>query len=246
MTTLPHSAGRASARPRVASSDTLLERLKKLHPQSIDLSLGRIERLLAANGVRNDLDIALFDADHGRNPVQTVALARKGHAERPSIVGDDVFGWALARAGRCAEALPYSNRALRLGTKDALKIFHRIRANGFEDLLRLTAMEEADPFDVLCHLAFNAPIRSRLERAQRVRSDEPNFWAGYSNDAREVLSLLLDRYAETGATEFRLPDVLKVAPLSGMGNAIEISARFGGPAALKSAVTQLQQLIYAA
>ena len=47
MTTLPHSAGRASARPRVASSDTLLERLKKLHPQSIDLSLGRIERLLA-------------------------------------------------------------------------------------------------------------------------------------------------------------------------------------------------------
>ena len=50
MTTLPHSAGRASARPRVASSDTLLERLKKLHPQSIDLSLGRIERLLAALG----------------------------------------------------------------------------------------------------------------------------------------------------------------------------------------------------
>lgn len=48
MTTLPHSAGRAQARPRTASSDTLLERLKKLHPQSIDLSLGRIERLLAA------------------------------------------------------------------------------------------------------------------------------------------------------------------------------------------------------
>jgi len=48
LTTLPHSAGRAQARPRTASSDTLLERLKKLHPQSIDLSLGRIERLLAA------------------------------------------------------------------------------------------------------------------------------------------------------------------------------------------------------
>jgi dihydrofolate synthase/folylpolyglutamate synthase len=47
LTTLPHSAGRAQARPRIASSDTLLERLKKLHPQSIDLSLGRIERLLA-------------------------------------------------------------------------------------------------------------------------------------------------------------------------------------------------------
>jgi len=50
LTTLPHSAGRAQARPRIASSETLLERLKKLHPQSIDLSLGRIERLLAALG----------------------------------------------------------------------------------------------------------------------------------------------------------------------------------------------------
>jgi tetratricopeptide (TPR) repeat protein len=87
--------------------------------------IGVIERLLAANGVRNDLDIALFDADHGRKPAHVVTLARKGYAERPSILGDDVLGWALARAGRCTEALPYSTRALRLGTKDALKIFHR-------------------------------------------------------------------------------------------------------------------------
>ncbi|MFZ2019918.1 MAG: bifunctional folylpolyglutamate synthase/dihydrofolate synthase, partial [Methyloceanibacter sp.] len=50
MTNLPHSAGRPAPRPKVSSSDTLLERLKKLHPQSIDLSLGRIERLLAALG----------------------------------------------------------------------------------------------------------------------------------------------------------------------------------------------------
>jgi dihydrofolate synthase / folylpolyglutamate synthase len=50
LTTLPHSAGRGSPRPRLASSNTLLERLKKLHPQSIDLSLGRIERLLTALG----------------------------------------------------------------------------------------------------------------------------------------------------------------------------------------------------
>jgi dihydrofolate synthase / folylpolyglutamate synthase len=50
LTTIPHSFGRAEARLRPASSETLLERLKKLHPQSIDLSLGRIERLLAALG----------------------------------------------------------------------------------------------------------------------------------------------------------------------------------------------------
>jgi tetratricopeptide (TPR) repeat protein len=84
-----------------------------------------IERLLAANGVRNDLDIALFDADHGLDLAHAVQLARLGHEERPSITGDDVLGWTLARAGRCRAALPWSQRALRLGTKDALKLFHR-------------------------------------------------------------------------------------------------------------------------
>ena len=83
-----------------------------------------IEKLLAANGVRNDLDIALFDADHRVGPGHLLALARKGYAERPSIYGDDVLGWALARNGRCEQALHWSNRALRLGTKDALKDFH--------------------------------------------------------------------------------------------------------------------------
>ena len=87
--------------------------------------IGVIEKLLAANGVRNDLDIALFDVDHGVALEHALALARKGYAERPSIFGDDVLGWALARNGRCGEALGWSIRSLRLGTKDALKFFHR-------------------------------------------------------------------------------------------------------------------------
>src|SRR5262249_47585058 len=39
-----------SSQPSLSGSITLLEGLKALHPQSIDLSLGRIERLLAALG----------------------------------------------------------------------------------------------------------------------------------------------------------------------------------------------------
>jgi tetratricopeptide (TPR) repeat protein len=84
-----------------------------------------IEKLLAANGVRNDLDIALFDADHGIALPHALALARKGYAERPGVFGDDVLGWTLARNGRCRAALHYSQRSLRLGTQDALKFFHR-------------------------------------------------------------------------------------------------------------------------
>jgi len=87
--------------------------------------VGAIARLQRAGGVNVDLELALFDVDHGIRPERTVALARAARAARPSIDGDDVLAWALARKGRCGEALPYSRRALRLGTRDAAKFFHR-------------------------------------------------------------------------------------------------------------------------
>ena len=84
-----------------------------------------IQRLLVANGVKTDLETALFDVDHTIGLRHALAVARRAHAERPSIDGDDVLAWALARNGRCAEALSWSKRSLRLGTQDALKFFHR-------------------------------------------------------------------------------------------------------------------------
>ena len=87
--------------------------------------IGVIDRLLVANGVRTDLETALFRVDHGLQFRATLALARRAQHERPSIDGDDVLAWALARNGHCTEALRYSRLALRLGTRDALKFFHR-------------------------------------------------------------------------------------------------------------------------
>jgi tetratricopeptide (TPR) repeat protein len=84
-----------------------------------------IARLERANGVNVDLEIALFDVDHGIRLDRTPALARAAWRTRPSIDGEDVLAWALARNGRCGEALRYSKRALRLGTLDASKFFHR-------------------------------------------------------------------------------------------------------------------------
>ena len=84
-----------------------------------------IRRLLVANGVKTDLETALFDVDHGVRLPHALALARLAQRDRPSIDGDDVLAWALARTGHCGEALRFSERALRLGTRDALKEFHR-------------------------------------------------------------------------------------------------------------------------
>ncbi|MDQ3164192.1 MAG: tetratricopeptide repeat protein [Actinomycetota bacterium] len=87
--------------------------------------LGAIQRLLQANGINSDLEVALFRVDHGIRLASALELARAARGNRPSIYGDDVLAWALARNGRCMEARAYSTRALRLGTKDASFYFHR-------------------------------------------------------------------------------------------------------------------------
>jgi len=87
--------------------------------------IGAIRRLLEANGVKTDLEVALFQADHAIDLPSALRRARAAHRDRPSLGGNDVIAWTLYRNGRCAEALPYSTQALRLGTLDALKFFHR-------------------------------------------------------------------------------------------------------------------------
>lgn len=87
--------------------------------------IGAIEKLLRANGVNTDLEIALFQVDHGIRLRTALERARIAQRDRPSVDGNDVLGWALYRTGRCEEARGYSRRALQLGTRDALKFFHR-------------------------------------------------------------------------------------------------------------------------
>jgi tetratricopeptide (TPR) repeat protein len=92
--------------------------------------VGVIERVLRASGVRLDLESAVYRADRHIRPNETVELARRARADRPSIYGDDALAWALARAGRCAEALPWARRAIRLGTQDPILYFHLGYAEG--------------------------------------------------------------------------------------------------------------------
>jgi len=86
--------------------------------------LAAMEKLFRANGVDMDMEIALFNADHDQHLEETLVLAREAYAKRPSIHGADALAWALYKAGNYAEARKYSEEALQLGTKDALKYFH--------------------------------------------------------------------------------------------------------------------------
>ena len=128
------------------------------------------------------------------------------------------------------------------------EIIVRLEERGvdFDELRSVANQPAADPFDLLCHVAFGAPIRSRRERAERVRKEKKDFFDRYGPEARAVLNDLLEKYAEHGTAQFLIPDALKVPPISNRGNVIEISRFFGGPENLKEAVTQLQNLLYAA
>ena len=128
------------------------------------------------------------------------------------------------------------------------EIIQRLEERGidFDSLATATNQPDADPFDILCHLAFNAPLRTRRERADRLRRDKKDFFDQYGPEAKAILNELLEKYAEHGTAQFVLPDVLHVPPISERGNVMEIAGLFGGPDQLRQAVTQLQTLLYAA
>jgi tetratricopeptide (TPR) repeat protein len=114
-----------------------------------------------------DMEIALFNADHDRSLEETVALAREAYANRPSIHGADALAWALYKTGSYEEAQNYSQEALQLGTKDALKYFHA----------GMIALKLGD----------KTQAREYLEHVLAIN---PHFSVLYADEARKILESL--------------------------------------------------------
>lgn len=117
----------------------------------------------------------------------------------------------------------------------------------FEELAVRTGMTEADPFDVLVHLAWNAPLLSRRDRVRRLHGEHPDFFERFAPEARAVLDDLLEKYAEYGVRQLDDLRVLEVPPLPERhGTVLEIAEKFGGRDALHAAVAELEERLYAA
>jgi type I restriction enzyme R subunit len=119
------------------------------------------------------------------------------------------------------------------------------RGISFEHLAEVTKRPDADPFDLLCHVAYNTPIRTRKDRAEKVLREKKAFFEKYSLPAREILQEILGKYTEFGFDQIDNMNILKVPPISRHGNLLEIAQVFGGVPELKKAITDLQTMIYA-
>ena len=137
------------------------------------------------------------------------------------------------------------NGPILLAATRLLRPWHE-RGIEFDELAEAAKQPDADPFDLLCHIAFNAPLRTRRERADRLKKDRKDFFDKYAPEARGILEELLEKYTQHGTAQFVIPDILKVPPLSEHGNVLEIADKFGGVDKLREAVVELQTLLYAA
>ena len=134
---------------------------------SVELARAEIQ-LFEATGVTVDLDLALFEADHG-DPRRALVFAEAAYAGAPNVRAADARAWALHRLGRHDEAREYADEALRLGSRDPLLRFHAGA--------------------IAAALGDDQAARRDLELAL---SADPGFSATHAAEARRLLESLRD------------------------------------------------------
>ncbi len=103
----------------------LLDSAGRAKPAADQYGLARIAAdVQRAAGVAVDLEIALYEADHG-DPTKALAAARAAYQQRPSVFAADAYAWALHVNGQDRKALGYAKKAAKLGTASSLFAYHK-------------------------------------------------------------------------------------------------------------------------
>ena len=103
--------------------------------------------------------------------------------------------------------------------------------------------KEYGDFDLICHIAYGQPPLTRKERANKVK--KRNYFTKYGEQARAVLTALLDKYADEGIRTIENAKVLNLKPFSDVGTPMEIIKQvFGGKTNYEKAIQELEQELY--
>ena len=101
---------------------------------------------------------------------------------------------------------------------------------------------DLDPFDLICHVAFDAKPLTRRERADHVKKRD--VFNRYGDRARAVLDALLTKYADEGMLNLDDPNVLRIPPFTQLGTPVQLIEAFGGREDFVAAVHVLQSALY--
>ena len=99
-----------------------------------------------------------------------------------------------------------------------------------------------DPFDLICHIAFDRKPLTRRERAENVKKRD--VFTKYGGQARAVLDALLAKYADEGVLNLDDTNVLRIPPLSSLGTPMQLIKAFGGKDQFVAAVHEMQSALY--
>jgi type I restriction enzyme R subunit len=102
--------------------------------------------------------------------------------------------------------------------------------------------KDLDPFDLICHVAFDKKPLTRRERAENVKKRDA--FTKYGPEARAVLDALLAKYADEGVLNLDDANVLKIAPFNTMGSVVQLIKTFGDRKGFERAVHELQSALY--
>lgn len=102
--------------------------------------------------------------------------------------------------------------------------------------------KEYDPFDLILHVAYNKKPLTRSERAKKVKKE--SYFDKYGKQARQVITTLLDKYADEGIENLEDPEILRVPPINKFGRPLEIMKIFGGKMAYLAMLKELVKMIY--
>ena len=110
------------------------------------------------------------------------------------------------------------------------------------DLIADELGRDLDPFDLICHIAFDRKPLTRRERADNVKKRD--IFSKYGEQARAVLDALLSKYADEGVLDLDDANMLRVAPLNSMGSVVQLIKAFGNRAGFEQAIHELQDELY--
>jgi len=193
---------------------------------SFYLTMGQYDAVVVSDAPDDQTVAKLALAAAGRGNVHTETLrdfTKKALRKRFASLDDFLKRWRAAERKQAiveelaSEGLPLDPLAEEIG-------------------------KELDPFDLICHVAFDRPPLTRRERADNVRKRD--VFTKYGPQARVVLDALLAKYQDEGVINLDDLHILQIPPFSSMGTVPQLVAQFGSRAGFESAVHELQAALY--